>query len=256
MTFLKSHSVATVFAARRQGALADAVREKQERLELMVQALSEGTMEWEIATDRLRFSDRFRELVGLQEEETTVYATFEERLHPDDRAPTFAAMQAHLEQGDPYLVEYRLRSREGGWRWFESRAVTIRDGSGKPLRVIGSVNDIDARKRGEEAEHARTAEVEQARDRGGDAGAGVPGLVADHRRGSQLGEERGRPRHVERAQLRQPHHDHLEPEVQLPVVNRDRRSAGFSLMELMISVALMGVGLAGLAVAGRKRSRA
>ena len=70
-------------------------------------------MEWEIGTDTLRFSDRFRELVGLQEEETTVYATFEEQLHPDDRAPTFTAMQAHLEHGTPYFVEYRLRARNG-----------------------------------------------------------------------------------------------------------------------------------------------
>ena len=131
----------------------------------MVQAISDGYMEWEIGTDTLRFSDRFRELVGLQEEETTVYATFEERLHPDDRAPTFSAMQAHLEHGTPYFVEYRLRAREGGWRWFESRAMTVRDAEGQPLRVIGSVTDIDSRKRGEESERARTAEVEQACDR-------------------------------------------------------------------------------------------
>ena len=158
---------AVLFAVARERArtLAAALAHSQERLEFVVQAISDGYMEWEIGTDTLRFSDRFRELVGLQEEETTVYATFEERLHPDDRAPTFSAMQAHLEHGTPYFVEYRLRAREGGWRWFESRAMTVRDAEGQPLRVIGSVTDIDSRKRGEESEHARIVEVEQACDR-------------------------------------------------------------------------------------------
>ena len=43
--------------------------------------------------------------------------------------------------------------------------MTVRDAEGQPLRVIGSVTDIDARKRGEESERARTAEIEQAYDR-------------------------------------------------------------------------------------------
>ncbi|CAG0958568.1 two-component system, sensor histidine kinase [Myxococcaceae bacterium] len=146
-------------------ALEAAHSESQARLELFVQAISDGYMEWEIATDRLRFSERFRELVGLEAEATCPYASFEERLHPDDRAITFASMQAHLEQGAAYLVEYRLRARDGGWRWFESRAMTVRDEAGRPVRVIGSLADIDSRKRAEEAERARTAEVEQARDR-------------------------------------------------------------------------------------------
>ena len=149
----------------RARALAAELARSQTRLEFVVQAISDGYMEWEVATDTLRFSDRFRELVGLEEEATTVYATFEERLHPDDRAPTFAAMQAHLDHGTPYFVEYRLRGRDGGWRWFESRAMTVRDADGRPLRVIGSITDIDARKRAEEAARAFTAEVEQARDR-------------------------------------------------------------------------------------------
>ncbi|MCC6643038.1 MAG: response regulator, partial [Deltaproteobacteria bacterium] len=149
----------------RARALATELARSQTRLEFVVQAISDGYMEWEVATDTLRFSDRFRELVGLQEEATTVYATFEERLHPDDRAQTFAAMQAHLEHGSTYFVEYRLRARDGGWRWFESRAMTVRDAEGRPLRVIGSITDIDSRKRAEESARARTAEVEQARDR-------------------------------------------------------------------------------------------
>jgi two-component system sensor histidine kinase/response regulator len=152
-------------ARQRTRALGEALSQSQARLEFVVQAISDGYMEWEIATDTLRFSDRFRELVGLPEAATTVYATFEEKLHPDDRSAAFAAMQAHLDRSVPYFVEYRLRASNGGWRWFESRAMTVRDSEGRPLRVIGSVTDIDGRKRAEEAARTRTAEVEQARDR-------------------------------------------------------------------------------------------
>ncbi len=166
-------------ARRRARALEGALDESQSRLELVVGAISDGYMEWDIATDTLRFSDRFRELVGLQHEAITVYASFEERLHPDDRSPTFEAMQAHLERGAPYFVEYRLRAQDGGWRWFESRALTLRDTEGRPLRVIGSVTDIDGRKRAEEATRARTAEVEQARDRIADQARTLAALNAE-----------------------------------------------------------------------------
>ncbi len=156
---------ALALSYERVRALDAARRESQARLELVVQSISDGYMEWDVDTDRLRFSKRFRELVGLEEEATCVYATFEEKLHPDDRAATFAAMQAHLDHGAPYFVEYRLRGGDGSFRWFESRATALRDGEGRPVRVVGSVTDIDARKRAEEAARARTAEVEQARDR-------------------------------------------------------------------------------------------
>ncbi len=158
-------SVAFARSRARARALERALLESQSRVELVVQAISDGYMEWEIETDTLRFSERFRELVGLAQEAGTVYASFEERLHPDDRAPTFAAMQAHLECGAPYFVEYRLRAADGGWRWFESRAMTVRDSGGRPIRVIGSVTDIDGRKRAEASARVRTQEIEQAHDR-------------------------------------------------------------------------------------------
>jgi len=155
--------------ARAWNAAGVALDESEARLESVIASIGDGTLEWDPATDRMRFSSRFRELVGLEGiaagEQDAPFAVFESALHPDDRAPTFAAMQAHLESDAPYRMEFRLRGAGGGWRWFESRATTLRDDSGRPLRVVGSITDVDDLRRAEEAARARTAEVEQVRDR-------------------------------------------------------------------------------------------
>ena len=73
-------------------------------------------------------------------------------LHPDDAPRRSQALEAHLAGATPhYEIEYRVRRPDGNFYWIHIRALCIRDAAGKPLRIAGSVADIDARKRAEMA---------------------------------------------------------------------------------------------------------
>jgi PAS domain S-box-containing protein len=98
------------------------------------------------------WSDRFRVLLGYSSERDfpNILKSWASLLHPDHEARTLAAFAAHLEDRTgrtPYDVEYQLKTRSGAYRWFRAYGATQRDANGKPLRVAGSLKDIDDDKR-------------------------------------------------------------------------------------------------------------
>jgi PAS domain S-box-containing protein len=73
-------------------------------------------------------------------------------IHPDDRGPVEEALRAYLAGEAPgYSVEFRARHRDGSYRWMLSRGVAVRDGTGRPVRFVGTRIDITGLKEAEEA---------------------------------------------------------------------------------------------------------
>jgi PAS domain S-box-containing protein len=72
-------------------------------------------------------------------------------VHPDDLPPAIEEWNESVRMGKIYDSEYRILSRDGGWRWMRSRAAPRRDENGKITRWYGTVEDIDDHKRAEEA---------------------------------------------------------------------------------------------------------
>ncbi len=70
-------------------------------------------------------------------------------VHPDDLAGMAESWQGALSAGETYTVEARIRGQDGRYRWFLSRAVPLRDGSGRILRWFGSSTDVEDAKRAE-----------------------------------------------------------------------------------------------------------
>jgi PAS domain S-box-containing protein len=98
------------------------------------------------------FNRRWYELTGTREGETDG-KDWEEIVHPDDRALAWERWNHALSSGNPYEVEYRLRTAEGGWRWFLGRALPVRDARGRITRWFGTCTDIhDIRRTAEERE--------------------------------------------------------------------------------------------------------
>ncbi len=71
-------------------------------------------------------------------------------VHPDDLAATLGRWENALEVGEPYEIEYRLRGKDGIYRWFLGRANPIRDGSGKIIKWFGITTDIEDQKHNQE----------------------------------------------------------------------------------------------------------
>ncbi len=139
-----------------------AIARSEQRFQLAVQGTNDGIWEWEIPSDHVYYSTRFKQLLGYAEADDfpSVTATFWQHIHPDDHRGTELALQRHLLHRDPYDVEFRLRFRSGEYKWFRARAQALWDEHGNAFRMAGSISDINDRKLAEhELERIRQAEL-------------------------------------------------------------------------------------------------
>ncbi|QID18046.1 PAS domain-containing protein [Nitrogeniibacter mangrovi] len=128
------------------------LKAKDDRLSLVVQGSSDGIWDWDLMANEVYFSPRFRELLGYHDEaEFRRGFFFSTALHPDDRDRVLAAQYDHLENRSNFDEVYRLRCRDGSYRWFRGRGQARWDGEGKAYRYAGSITDIHAQKLSEAA---------------------------------------------------------------------------------------------------------
>ena len=65
-------------------------------------------------------------------------------IHPDDRDETYRKWDEAVKAGTPYEAQYRLRHRDGSYRWMLGRAMPVEDADGSILRWFGTITDIDS----------------------------------------------------------------------------------------------------------------
>ncbi len=135
--------------AERTAELQEAVRqlrESKERYELAISGSSAGIWDWDILADRVYYSDRFKELMGYAPHEISdELDEFWNRLHPDDGEAVKLALDRHLKERAPYVLDYRLRTGSGEYKWFHARGHAQWNEGGTATRVSGSIIDITAR---------------------------------------------------------------------------------------------------------------
>jgi len=107
-----------------------------------------GTWDWNIQTGELYWSDRiaclFGHPAGVLE---TTFANFLNAVHPDERQAVRNAIDASVEHDTPYEIEHRVVWPDGQVRWLLERGAVVRDTDGRPLHMLGVVQDIDDNKR-------------------------------------------------------------------------------------------------------------
>ncbi len=146
---------------RRRGATA--MGQSEERYALAVSGSNDGLWDWNIATNENYLSPRFKQILGFEDSELpNVYDSWANRIHPADQDGVKSALTAYLQGSAPaYAVEHRLQHKDGSYRWVLARGVSLRDASGKPYRMAGSLTDITARKEMEEEVRRYQKELEQ-----------------------------------------------------------------------------------------------
>lgn len=138
-------------------------RAAEERYALAARAANDGLWDWDLASDSVFFSPRWKEMVGCSDDEVGAEPReWFDRVHPDDRPKVEKRLRAHLEgSSGTFEAEYRIRHRDGGYRWVLSRGMAARDESGRAFRVAGSQSDVTERKRAEEALRRLNQELEE-----------------------------------------------------------------------------------------------
>ena len=124
----------------------------EERLRLAMQAAKQGFFDLNLRTDEAVVSPEYARMLGY--DPGTFHAsvaTWRSRLHPEDREATYQAYRDYAAgQTDLYKAEFRLRTRQGNWKWILSTGqFTAWDEQGKPIRFLGTHIDISDRKRAE-----------------------------------------------------------------------------------------------------------
>ena len=143
----------------------EALRKSEERFDLAVAGSNDGLWDWDVRSNEVYYSPRFKELLGYSETEfENIFASFETHLHPDDRERTLTAVRHHLKDREAYDVEYRLRAKSGEYRWFRARGQAIWDHAGRAVRMAGSLTDITEGKQTAVALERYAAEIQLANE--------------------------------------------------------------------------------------------
>lgn len=130
----------------------DLLRESEERYALAANAANDGVWDWNLQTDELYFSPRWKHMLGYEEDEISNHLSeWLNRIHPDD-LESFNRTIADRQEGTTshFEIQYRLLHKDGTYRWMLSRGLVVRDATRSAYRLAGTQSDITVRKDSED----------------------------------------------------------------------------------------------------------
>ena len=141
-----------------------ALRESEERLRLATRIGKVGVWDWDVAANRVTWSENLYEIHGLRLGEFDgTFEGFANLVHPQDLPYVRRAIDATLQTDDPYQLEFRAIRPDGKVIWIYTSASLVRE-EGRPIRLVGATLDITERKTAEQARARLAAVVESSAD--------------------------------------------------------------------------------------------
>ncbi len=142
----------------------------EERFAMAITGTRAGIYEWKVPTNSIYVSPYWKRLLGFEDHELAdlTVEKFLSLIHPEDVTRTSHAIEVHLHDHRPYQTELRIRTKRGDYKWFQDSGVSKLDKEGNPAVVIGSIIDINERKRAEEElalKNAQLAKTNEELDR-------------------------------------------------------------------------------------------
>jgi PAS domain S-box-containing protein len=137
---------------QRRQQLEQDLRDSEQRWKLAVEGSHDGIWDWDIRANQIFRSPRWKTMLGYAEDEVgSHYEDWINLIHPEDVDLVIDAIQSHLQDKmSEFNIEYRLRCKDGHYKWMQSRGQALWDDQGHPVRLIGSQTDISDRKQWED----------------------------------------------------------------------------------------------------------
>jgi diguanylate cyclase (GGDEF)-like protein/PAS domain S-box-containing protein len=134
------------YAVRQHRAMLD-LRRSEERYAVAVRATNDGIWDWDLMTQAMHFSERWRTLIGYEDSAWNSPDDWFKLVHPADSERLRREIDQHLAGRSLHFEsEHRVRHADGDWRWVLTRGLTTRDSCGTPTRITGSMSDITERR--------------------------------------------------------------------------------------------------------------
>ena len=156
----------------------EAIKRSEERLSLVLEASNTGIWDYDVLNKTVYYSPRWKAILGYADNEIENTAQeWKKRLHPDEKREIVRKLNDFIAHPKGLLtLEYRLKHKDGSYRWVVDRSAALTDDQGKTYRILGSIADITERKQAEEALHEardsleikvaeRTRELEKANEK-------------------------------------------------------------------------------------------
>ena len=127
-------------------------KRSEERWQLALQGNNDGIWDWNCQTNEAFYSPRYQTMLGYGENELVGQAsTWQKLIHPDDLDFAIQETNDYLDKKiSNYIMEHRLRCKDGSYKWILARAKALFDDQGNPLRMIGSHTDVTDRRKYED----------------------------------------------------------------------------------------------------------
>nr|WP_318780336.1 PAS domain S-box protein [Atlanticothrix silvestris] len=129
------------------------LRETEQRWQLALRGNNDGIWDWNLKTNEVFFSARWKQMLGYEEQEISNHLDERvKRVHPDDLDCVTKAVADHFVKTTPfYINEHRVLCKDGSYKWILDRGQALWDENGKVVRMVGSHTDITEHKQAEEA---------------------------------------------------------------------------------------------------------
>jgi len=126
------------------------LREHTERYDIALQGTKVGLVDWDIENQWIRSSSSLYEILGIDKTNFNPSVSWiTDRTHPEDKETVHSALISHLKFNTEYDVEGRVQHENGQYIWMRARGQSVRDTSGKAVRMVGYYVDISKRKANE-----------------------------------------------------------------------------------------------------------
>jgi PAS domain S-box-containing protein len=129
-----------------------ALKESQERLDMVIGSASLGTWDWDIQSNQVLYNEYWAKMLGYELGELGHdLSVFLNAIHPDDANRVWQLVEYHLQNNTPFFEgEFRMKTKDGKWKWIYDRGKVMEwDENGIPIRALGTHMDITQRKESE-----------------------------------------------------------------------------------------------------------
>ena len=129
------------------------LKSSEERYHLATTASDNGIWDWWIEINEVYYSEQWKAQVGYKPDELeNDFKTWKDLLHPECKDATYQEVLDFLAKPTEYFrTEFRMRHKDGSYRWISNKAAAVLDKKGKVVRMFGAHTDITERKKAEEA---------------------------------------------------------------------------------------------------------